>query len=195
MNEVVSWTLQARQGSKEAFAQIVRFYQGDVRAYLTRFVRRLDVVDDLAQEVFITAYKDLPRFSGSGSLGAWLMGIARHRALHYLRGESRRRKREGHSLDAAINDERLAHMDRLNVDEALSEAKALELCLEELPEHSAQLIRAFYFDKASAEQLAADEGRKSSAIRMRLMRIRRRLADCIRQRVGLKSAEAVGEYQ
>lgn len=190
MNDVVSWTLQARQGSKEAFSKIVRCFEQDVRGYLSRYSRRSEVIDDLAQEVFITAYKDLNRFDGRSPLGAWLMGIARHRALHYLRGESRRMKREGHSLDAALNDERLARLETQSVDDSKSEALALTQCLEALPAHSHDLIQAYYFHKSTAEQLAEAEGQKSSTIRMRLMRIRRRLADCIRQRLERPALQA-----
>lgn len=183
MNDVVSWTLQARRGSKEAFSNIVRCYEQDVRAYLSRYSRRSEVIDDLAQEVFIAAYKDLSRFDGQSPLGAWLLGIARHRALHYLRGESRRKKREGHSLDAALNDERIAHIEAQVEDEAKAESAALARCLEDLPAHSYELIQAFYFNKSTAEQLAEETGQKSSTIRMRLVRVRRRLAECIRKRL------------
>lgn len=187
MNDVVSWTLQARQGSKEAFSNIVRCYEQSVRGFLSRYSRRSEVIDDLAQEVFITAYKDLHRFDGQAPLGAWLLGIAKNRALHYLRGESRRKKREGHSLDAALNDQRIATMETQSVDEAKSESVALSECLEDLPAHSYDLIQAYYYNKSTAEQLAKDEGQKSSTIRMRLVRVRRRLADCIRQRLSVSS--------
>ncbi|MDF1662643.1 MAG: sigma-70 family RNA polymerase sigma factor, partial [Planctomycetota bacterium] len=175
MNDVVSWTQQARRGSKEAFSNIVRCYEQNVRGYLSRYSQRSEVIDDLAQEVFIAAYKDLHRFDGKGPLGAWLLGIARHRALHYLRGESRRKKREGHSLDAALNDERIAHMETQTIDDTQDESAALSHCLDQLPSHSYDLIQAFYYNKSSAEQLAEGQGQKSSTIRMRLVRVRRRL--------------------
>jgi RNA polymerase sigma-70 factor (ECF subfamily) len=47
-------------------------------------------VDDLAQEVFIAAYRDLKSFREGEDFGSWLRGIARNRLLTYFRSQRRR---------------------------------------------------------------------------------------------------------
>ncbi len=47
-------------------------------------------MDDIAQEVFITAFKRLHTFRRGEDVGAWLRGIARNKLLNYYRSSSRR---------------------------------------------------------------------------------------------------------
>src|SRR5438105_12403974 len=92
---------EVRTGSKDAFSQFVRAHQSKVRCYLGRFLRDADVVDDLAQETFIAAYRSLSTYRQQSSVGLWLLGIARNLALKHLRDEQRRRAQEADSLEAA----------------------------------------------------------------------------------------------
>jgi RNA polymerase sigma-70 factor, ECF subfamily len=50
--------------------------------------------DDLAQETFARAIRDVPRFRGDSSARTWLLGIARHVCLDELRVRTRRRRRD-----------------------------------------------------------------------------------------------------
>ena len=172
-------------GSPEAFSGIVRHYQSRVRAYLARFVRDRDAVEELAQDTFLRAYRGLSGYRRDSSLGVWLIGIARNLGLMYLREQSRRRAKESEVLHAALG-RWLA--DDLQADEArLSDRErsleALERCLAELPEHSSSLIASYYFKGRSATQMARDQGKKESAVGMMLLRIREILARCIRTRL------------
>jgi RNA polymerase sigma-70 factor, ECF subfamily len=174
---------QAKRGSAHAFSQIVRHYQSRVRAFLGRFVRASDVVEDLAQDTFVRAYRSLAHFRGDSSLGVWLLGIARNLALMHLRDEARRRAKESDVLRSALArwlTEPLQASGGEAEDRAL---RALETCLDGLPEHSAELVNDYYFKGRSAAELARASGKKESALGMMLMRIREILRRCIRTRL------------
>ncbi|MHB1284745.1 MAG: sigma factor, partial [Metallibacterium scheffleri] len=63
----------ARQGDRNAFAELVRAHQGPVRAQLRRLSGgQCALADDLAQETFLRAWQSLPRFRGEAGFGTWL---------------------------------------------------------------------------------------------------------------------------
>ena len=57
--EEAALILSAQEGSTEAFSRLVVLHQARVRAFVSRFVREDDVADDLAQEVFISAFRSM----------------------------------------------------------------------------------------------------------------------------------------
>jgi len=89
--EVVDLVLhRAQQGDGAACRALVHRHQrrvvGQLRAMLVP-VGRGEIVEDLAQETFLRAFRALPRFRGDGraSLGTWLVTIATRVALNELR--------------------------------------------------------------------------------------------------------------
>ena len=52
--------------------------------------RGLEAVDDMAQEVFLVAFRQLGQFQAAAPFQSWVLGIARNQALSFLRGEARR---------------------------------------------------------------------------------------------------------
>jgi RNA polymerase sigma-70 factor, ECF subfamily len=172
----------ARDGSDEAFGELVQLYQPRIRSYLGRFIRDSNVVDDLTQNTFLSSYRKLGSWRGDASLGTWLLAIARNEALLYLRDEKVRREREASALDAALS--RLDH-DRGDdaADSHETELAALETCLAGLPDRSARLIREFYFEGRTAREISEESGRKEVSVWVTIMRIRRALRDCIQARL------------
>jgi RNA polymerase sigma-70 factor (ECF subfamily) len=83
---------------------IQRFLAGDVGAFerlVERYYQRIDhlaqqvvrhpmAAEDIAQEVFLRAYRALPRFRGEASLYSWLYRIAINLCLNYLRRQANR---------------------------------------------------------------------------------------------------------
>lgn len=78
------------RGETDLFLHVVHRYELMLRGYLTAQLYDLTVADDLAQEVFITAWRDLADFRRGEDFGAWLRGIARHRLLTHFRSHQRR---------------------------------------------------------------------------------------------------------
>src|SRR5689334_18889566 len=167
----------------ESFAEILRLHQGRVRAYLRRYVLEADLADDLAQETFLAAYRSLPTRNPAAPIDLWLLGIARHRALKHLRDEARRRERP---LKAALADWCATRIESDSTDEDVA---ALQQCLAGLPRHSAGLISAYYTDRLTSAEIARRSGKKESAVRMTLLRLREALRQCVQQR-RLGGAEA-----
>jgi RNA polymerase sigma-70 factor (ECF subfamily) len=173
---------RATRGDAEAFEALVRRHQRRLRAYLSACVRDLDLADDLAQEVFLAAFKSLPQRDPGAPFLAWLLGIARNRVRWHRRDEGVERGRRRDRIAALFE---LGGADP-SADPAHEEATllALERCLEGLPPPAASLVREHYFARRSLADLAREGGRKESALRMALLRVRQLLRGCVQRRLG-----------
>ena len=78
------------RGETDLYLQVVRRFELMLRGYLAGQLYNLAEADDLAQEVFIAAWRDLAGFRRGEDFGAWLRGIARHRLLTHFRSQQRR---------------------------------------------------------------------------------------------------------
>ena len=83
----------AAAGDAAAFTALVRLHEGAVRRFLARLLRG-EGADDLAQEVFLKAWRMAGHWRGEGSYKSWLMGIAWTSFLSFHRSRGRREERE-----------------------------------------------------------------------------------------------------
>ena len=163
-------------GEPDALRRVFDAHQRAVFTYVQRFAG--DQAPDVTQEVFVAAWRSRDRFEpSSGSLGGWLMGIARFKVLDHLRTHYRDRSvAAGDLIDLAATGpvapddrsvDRLAA--RILVDDALAR----------LEEPACSWIRLAFLDGLShaeiADRVDAPLGTVKSTIRRGLERIRRDL--------------------
>ena len=174
----------AKNGSEEAFEQLVHLYAGEVRLFVMRHLGAIAVVDDISQEVFVQVHRSLPNYQGKGSIRAWILGIARHRILSHLRKKARRKQGQNSTLTLEIVEKRLACFDDdpFEIDAIEKDLDALRRCIAELGETQKALVNDFYFQNRSAESIGESTDTTPGALRMKLLRIRKSLAKCIRQK-------------
>jgi RNA polymerase sigma-70 factor (ECF subfamily) len=67
---------RAKRGDTRAFEMLVVKYQRRLERLIGRMVRDSDLVQDIAQESFIRAYRALPQFRGDSAFYTWLYRIA-----------------------------------------------------------------------------------------------------------------------
>lgn len=72
-----------RRGEREAFDRLVERYQRDVYRICYRYVNDHHDASDMAQEVFLRAYKALDRFRGDSAFSTWLYRIAVNACLNF----------------------------------------------------------------------------------------------------------------
>jgi RNA polymerase sigma-70 factor (ECF subfamily) len=174
------WIDRAQAGDRAAFSQLVRLHQAVVRAYLGAHLRAGETADDLAQEVFLRAFRRLDAFQlpETGTMRPWLLGIARNLLLEHLRRPGR--------LEALVDPEAAGETEQVVRDpvEVERRIEALQRCVEKLAPAAAGLVWRHYFERRTLASLAAEESKQESALRMRLLRIREVLRACIEQTVG-----------
>ncbi len=172
---------------RKATAEFIGRYADPVAKYLrSRVMPRVDLVDDLAQEVFLAAWKSLGNYRGDSTLKSWLLGIAKHKVEdHY-----RRRLRESlvelpdddDILDPGVNQELrlLGEMQHRWTWEILSE----------LPENYGLVLRWRYWEQRNASEMAELTGRSEKAVERLLYRAREQFRQKWLDRDGARSAKA-----
>ncbi len=81
---------RARAGDRDAFEALVRRYQGWVFTLAVRMLGDRAEAEDMAQEIFLKAYRGLKRFKGASRFSTWLYAIASHHCLNQLAARRRR---------------------------------------------------------------------------------------------------------
>lgn len=162
---------------QQAFAKFVREHQAPLRGFLRVIGVQSDSVDDLAQEAFMVAFRELDRFDSREDFGTWLRGIARN----LVRNEVRKNARRCRIKDTDLTEHLMAEADRDQAEERYEEIDFLNLrdCLEKLPEKSRKLVSARYADEWKSQYLADQFQMSATAVRLALMRIRRQLKSCL----------------
>lgn len=174
---------RAQAGAADSFRELVRLHQAQVHAFLGRYIARLDAVEDLAQETFLKAYRNLQAYRGESSFRVWLLGIAKNEALMHLRGERARRAREASSYEATLTAWMADRLEPAGVEDEDRRLLALEACVRGLAPESAGIVEGFYFRGHSVAEIARTSGKREGAVKMALLRIRQALRECVELKV------------
>jgi RNA polymerase sigma-70 factor (ECF subfamily) len=86
--ELVELTLK---GAEDAFDELLAKYRPRVVSFCHDLVADFEEANDLAQEVFVEAYRSLPSLRRPGDFGSWIFGVAANRCKVWLRKRRRRR--------------------------------------------------------------------------------------------------------
>ncbi len=166
---------------KKAFTAFVREHQASLRSFLRMIGVHPDAVEDLAQETFLVAYRELESFDADQDLAKWLRGIARN----LVRNEIRKTARRSRILHTDLTDHLLCQAEEDGAEPRFEEHDfhALRDCVEQLPEKSRRLVEGRYADEWNATFLADQFAMSATAVRLALMRIRRQLRTCIEKRI------------
>ncbi len=80
---------RARRGDVAAYDRLVEIYQTRVYGLIYNMTGNREDAEDLTQDVFIRAYKALPKFSGRSSFYTWIYRIAVNRTINFLKQRNR----------------------------------------------------------------------------------------------------------
>lgn len=170
----------AIDGDLVSFEKLVKKHQAAIRGFLAARLTRREDAEDLAQDVFITAFRKRKSFSGEVQIEAWFRGIARNLLMNHVRKFRAKPIGGSEELQVLIDRELDAEENDGEVLEALRE------CLGELKGEARELVTERYFEGTTVRDLESKTGRGYSALTMQLHRIRTVLAECIEGKLDLK---------
>ncbi len=160
----------------EEFTRVVREYQAGLRAYIRRLGVQSAWVDDMAQEVFLVAFRRWDIYDSDRNVGKWLYGIARN----LVANELRKGRRKARVVSGPLSEQLLACVETdSDVGEIEGLMDVLGECLKKLPSFSQQLLYQRYTEELNASQLSQRFDMSAGAIRIRLKRIRNAVKTCI----------------
>lgn len=171
-----SLVAESLTGNREAFGHIVARYQTLICSLAYSGTGSLSQSEDLAQETFITAWKQLAHLREPQKLRAWLCGIARHHIYDALRRQGREPSHAAEPLDA-IEDSPAPGPQPHDLTARQEEAAILWRSLENIPEIYREPLVLFYREQQSVETVAAHLDLSEDAVRQRLSRGRKLLQE------------------
>jgi len=180
---------QCQAGDASAFDELVRRYQDRVYNTVYRYLGNHEDALDVAQEVFVRAYRAIDTFRGHAQVYTWLYSIAANLARNRLRDHGRKGRNRGTSLDAleeAAPDAAQRATAATDTPRDLAQRQeleqALDHCLEALPDLYRLAFVLRTWDGLSYEDIAASCGCPKGTVKSRLNQARSRLADCLEER-------------
>src|SRR5579862_4444497 len=80
--------VRCQTGDRLALEELITLWQPRLRGFLHKMISEIHGIDDLAQEVWLDVFRDLPRLENPQAFIPWLYRIARNRAFRVLRRKS-----------------------------------------------------------------------------------------------------------
>ena len=160
--------------NRDAFSQFYDRYSPIVYSLALRMLRAQSDAEDLLQEVFLQVWRQATAYSAErGSPEAWLINIARSRAIDKLRSIRRRER------SFVLTDDPAAAESPDNVETSAGESEtrlAMNSALANLPEAQRRVLELAYFDGLSqteiATRLAEPLGTVKTRMRSGILRLR-----------------------
>src|SRR5207249_2808476 len=102
--EAAAVLARARQGDSEAFRALVERHSRSVFRLAFRMTGNEQDAEDLVQETFLKAYKQLHKFDGRSAFGTWLYRIASNCSLDLIRARKNRKEQQTSAGDIEQTD-------------------------------------------------------------------------------------------
>lgn len=184
-------------GDPRAYDQLVIRYQRRIQRLIGRMVRDTDLVQDIAQETFIRAFRALPQFRGEAQFYTWLYRIAVNTARKALLALARDPVVTETALRGADPEEEGGSVEsELAADEtpetelaAKEVAAAVNRAMGELPEDLRQAVVLREIEGLSYEEIAREMGCPIGTVRSRIFRAREAISSRVRPMLANQSGK------
>jgi RNA polymerase sigma-70 factor (ECF subfamily) len=164
----------ARAGERDAYADLVRLHQAVAFRVAWSVLGDPDEAEDVAQDAFIKAWRQLDRFRAGARFRPWLLAIVANEARNRIRGHSRRRRRE---LVVAVPD--LVYDDPESDVIEDERRRLLHRAVADLdPRDRAAIVCRYYLELSETETAAVLDIPRGT-VKSRLNRARRSLAEAL----------------
>lgn len=169
----------AQRGNHDAFAALLDVHLPHVRTFLALKAPVPQLVDELAHDTFVFAFRHLHEFQPGTSFRAWVRAIA----WNLLRAEVQRFARE------QVNQEKFTAWQLSEWETSAAEStpsaetEHLQACLDQLDGPLRELMMLKYRDEHSTATIAARLKRSLVWVRVSLFRVRQQLRECIENKI------------
>ena len=179
----LSLVRRAKKGDYRAFDLLVLKYQSRVISTAFKYVKEIQLAEDIAQEAFIKSYKSINSFREESSFYTWIYRITVNTAKNYL--VSRKRKGETSMTDLSEDDS--VYFDKVDMDSPQEILNANQLrdlihdTLSSLGEETRTALSLREFDGLSYEKIAEIVDCPVGTVRSRIFRGREVLEQSIKK--------------
>jgi len=161
------------QGDSSSYSYLVDNYKNMVYTIALKIVKNPEDAEEVAQDSFVKAFKQLQSFKGNSKFSTWLYTIVYRTAISKIRKKKLEVTDideyviENHSIDFSF-----PQLDLLKVEE---QKKYVTFAINTLPEIDALLITLFYLNENTFDEIIQITGLTKTNIKVRLFRARKKL--------------------
>ena len=161
--------------SSSDFAELITLRQKSLYSYIYSLTGNNTISWDILQETNLVLWKKREEFQSGTNFEAWAFTVARFQCMAYFRDQ----KRDPNQLLTPEVLEAFGEEPDLELENQIPQLAALRHCHDLLKEKNQKLVRLYYYDKMSLEQIGNQLGTSTNSLKQALFRIRKSLRDCI----------------
>ena len=188
-NQDLFYIIETINGNTQAFSILIDRYKHMVFTLALKMLKNRENAEEVAQDTFIKAFSSLSTFKGDSKFSTWLYKIAYYGSLDYLKKEKRR------LITSTIDSDHDIHFSELTTIldqfEIQDRKNMIKQSLDELSSDEAVLVTLHYFEELSLQEISEVINVSSNTIKVRLFRIRKRLAEILEKKL---TPEAIKSY-
>lgn len=166
-----------KSGSEHAFRCLFEQERDRLENFVRKIVDDADEAENIVQETFTEAYRQIGDFRGESKVSTWLFSIARHLAYGHLRTSKRHNYKEHETIEFL----QAEHSDATTATQKAvvrSDRKQIvHDALQELPDHYRRVVQLRDLEEKSTTETAEQLGLTEVNVRVRLHRARKKLRD------------------
>ncbi len=169
-------TAYIRSGDHRAaateFAHIVRRYSQQILDFATRMITNREDAEDVAQNVFVKAFRKFDTFQGRAAFSTWLTRIAYNESINIIKSRKHNNLDYTSIDDCEISDDELSTGNEERI-------QLLEQAIDLLPPDEKMLVHLYYYEDKPIKEIAYVMDSDANTLGVRLHRIRKKLAKTI----------------
>ena len=161
-----------QSGDEKAFETLVEKHRARIDSTISAFIDNTQDREDIAQETFITAHRNMHQLSNPNRFSYWLVTIARNQCRDWIR------RNQSHTIPIDEVDENLLNSDNSPERESIEaeQQQIIAQAIETLLETERQIASAYYLKGESHRELISRHGISYQAVCTRLSRAKQKLA-------------------
>jgi RNA polymerase sigma factor (sigma-70 family) len=187
--EIIARVLQGEQG---LFALLVERYRNYVFTLVLRFTDNREDAEEVAQDIFVKAYRSLADFRGASKFSTWLYTIVHNTCISFLR----KKKIETEPIDRAgiqIQVQNRQSGFRADRVEQKSKHAMVNEAIRLLIPDDHQVISLFYKGEQSLDEIGRIMGMEPNTVKVKLHRARQRLKEKMEKHFSRELKELQGD--
>ena len=176
-------TLSSKSNRHEDFVALYVRHEPAVFSFVLGMVGRSADAEDVVQRASITMWRCFDRFKPGTNFRNWAFQVAKNEALNHLT----RARRDRHVFSEKMI-ELLASDNSEEADKLEARRRALDSCVEKLPQHDHEIVSGCYAEGATVQSYAKQKGGTANKFYKKLNRIRGKLHQCIEAQLGIEGS-------
>ena len=169
MNSEKSLINLVKKGDKKAYEVLVLQYQDRLVFSVYKFLKDYELAQDIAQEAFVKAFKNIEKFRGDSSFYTWIYRIAINTAKNFLSTKSRRSEvYDDEIMELKLSESAATSENPENILEAEELRSIMMDAIQGLPDDIRSTLSLREFDGLSYEEIAEVQNCPIGTVRSRI---------------------------